>query len=52
MDCAGEDPNTKPTAYKDYPNPDASPVTLHVSADGLKVGSLGTAAVAAAGKKR
>jgi X-Pro dipeptidyl-peptidase len=45
------DPNTRPTAYKDYPNPDASPVTLHLSADGLKVGRLGTAAVAAQAKE-
>ncbi len=45
------DPNTKPTPYKDYPNPDASPVMLHISADGLKVGNLSMAAVARLGKE-
>jgi X-Pro dipeptidyl-peptidase len=45
------DPAEKPTPYKDYPNPDASPVTLHLSADGLKVGSLGITAVPGQGKE-
>ena len=44
-------PATKPTPYKDYPNPDASPVVLHLSADGLKVGNLSDTAVAAQGKE-
>lgn len=29
-----------PTAYKDYPNPDASFVTLHPHSDGSKIGDL------------
>ncbi len=45
------DPANKPTPYKDYPNPDASPVTLHISADGLRTGNLGTPLVAAQGKE-
>jgi X-Pro dipeptidyl-peptidase len=31
-----------PTSYKDYPNPDASPVTLHLHNGGLNAGSLNT----------
>jgi X-Pro dipeptidyl-peptidase len=38
-------PQGNPTPYSDYPNPDASPVALHPSADGLKIGNLGTAAL-------
>ncbi|HVT81626.1 MAG TPA: CocE/NonD family hydrolase, partial [Phycisphaerae bacterium] len=34
----------QPTPYKNYPNPDATPVALHLGGDGLKVGNLGTAA--------
>jgi X-Pro dipeptidyl-peptidase len=45
------DPPTKPTPYQDYPHPDASPVTLHLSGDGLKAGNLGTAAIPAPGKE-
>jgi X-Pro dipeptidyl-peptidase len=45
------DQNSNPTPYKDYPNPDAMPVALHISADGLKVGNLGTAAVPGQGKE-
>ena len=32
----------KPTSYKDYPNPDASNVTLYLHAEGLKTGTLST----------
>jgi X-Pro dipeptidyl-peptidase len=31
---------SKPTAYEDYPNPAASPVTLHLTAGAPKVGGL------------
>ncbi|TYA54791.1 Xaa-Pro dipeptidyl-peptidase [Formosa maritima] len=31
-----------PTTYKDYPNPDASLVTLHLKSGGLKTGALST----------
>ena len=34
--------STEPTAYKDYPNPDASLVTLHLNSGGLKMGQLST----------
>ncbi|MCX7547615.1 Xaa-Pro dipeptidyl-peptidase [Xanthomarina sp. F1114] len=30
----------EPTAYKEYPNPDASPVTFHLQKEGLKTGVL------------
>ena len=36
------DKMSEPTAYKDYPNPDASPVTLHLNAGGLTKGELST----------
>jgi X-Pro dipeptidyl-peptidase len=36
---------TQPTPYADYPNPDASPVRLHLVAGGAAVGGLGTVAV-------
>jgi X-Pro dipeptidyl-peptidase len=36
---------TQPTPYADYPNPDASPVRLHLVAGGASVGGLGTAVV-------
>jgi X-Pro dipeptidyl-peptidase len=45
------DPNARPTAYNDYPHPEASPVTLHLSGDGLKAGNLGTTAVATQGRQ-
>jgi X-Pro dipeptidyl-peptidase len=45
------DPNTRPTPYKDYPNPDASPVALHLGAGGLKKGTLGTTALTGQGKE-
>ncbi|MEZ5966786.1 MAG: Xaa-Pro dipeptidyl-peptidase [Planctomycetota bacterium] len=32
---------SEPTAYPDYPNPDAAAVTLHLGAGGGKTGSLG-----------
>ncbi|MCK5652912.1 MAG: Xaa-Pro dipeptidyl-peptidase, partial [Gemmatimonadetes bacterium] len=31
---------TDPTPYPDYPNPDASPVTLHLQAGGVQTGGL------------
>ena len=34
------DDMNEPTAYADYPNPDASPVTLYLSSDGTKKGIL------------
>lgn len=34
----------EPTPYADYPHPDAQPVTLHLSAGGLKQGQLTTTA--------
>lgn len=34
----------EPTSYADYPHPDARPVTLHLSAGGLKQGQLTTEA--------
>lgn len=36
------DKRTEPTPYKDYPNPDASSVKLHLGAGGLKAGLLST----------
>ncbi|PNW29923.1 Xaa-Pro dipeptidyl-peptidase [Formosa algae] len=30
----------EPTSYADYPNPDAKPVSLHITAGGLKAGEL------------
>lgn len=38
-----------PTAYDDYPHPEAAPVTLHPGGDGLGIGTLTLAAVAGAG---
>ncbi|MBL8723693.1 MAG: Xaa-Pro dipeptidyl-peptidase [Planctomycetes bacterium] len=38
------DRNSNPTSYPDYPHPEAALVALHGSGDGLKVGTLGTAA--------
>ncbi|MCF7957165.1 MAG: Xaa-Pro dipeptidyl-peptidase [Phycisphaerae bacterium] len=36
------DDQKKPTAYQDYPNPDASPVTFHLNAGAPKAGKLST----------
>ena len=36
---------TQPTPYPDYPNPAASPVTLHLQAGGIGVGGLNLTAV-------
>jgi X-Pro dipeptidyl-peptidase len=36
----------EPTAYTDYPNPEAKPVTLFLSGNGATEGGLGTSAVA------
>ncbi len=35
-----KDKRAEPTPYPDYPHPDAKPVTLHLSAGGLKQGQL------------
>ena len=35
---------TDPTPYPDYPNPDASPVTLHLQAGGVQTGGLSMSA--------
>lgn len=35
-----DDPNSKPTSYANYPNPDAKDVTLYLQKDGLKKGTL------------
>jgi X-Pro dipeptidyl-peptidase len=40
-----------PTAYADYPNPDAAPVTLHLEKGGEKQGKLTSASRAGAGKE-
>ncbi len=37
-----DDERGNPTPYKDYPNPDASPVKLHLSFGGLHIGGLNT----------
>tara|TARA_R110001599_G_scaffold80408_1_gene217237 strand:- start:3136 stop:4956 length:1821 start_codon:yes stop_codon:yes gene_type:complete len=34
------DPRNQPTSYKNYPNPDAKPVTLHLQKGGLTAGNL------------
>lgn len=39
-----DDERTNPTPYKDYPNPDAEPVTLHLKAGAPERGSLVTEA--------
>ncbi|CDF78096.1 Xaa-pro dipeptidyl-peptidase [Formosa agariphila KMM 3901] len=36
------DAPSEPTAYKDFPNPNAKPVTLHLHAGGTKAGELST----------
>ncbi len=41
----------QPTAYADYPNPDAALVTLHLEKGGEKLGKLTTAASAGQGKE-
>ncbi|MGJ5641925.1 Xaa-Pro dipeptidyl-peptidase [Formosa sp. S-31] len=37
-----DDDRLKPTAYADYPNPEAKPVTLHLQAGGVTAGGLST----------
>jgi X-Pro dipeptidyl-peptidase len=37
-----DDERTDPTAYADYPNPEASPVTLHLTTGAPEKGGLGT----------
>jgi X-Pro dipeptidyl-peptidase len=39
------DERTDPTPYLDYPNPAASPVSLHLEAGGIQVGGLSTTAL-------
>lgn len=41
----------KPTAYADYPNPDASPVKFFLTAGGIQNGSLATEPVSGHGKE-
>jgi len=45
------DKNDNPTAYADYPNPDAKDVTLYFQKDGLKTGALTTKKVKKQGKE-
>ena len=40
-----DDERTEPTPYKDYPNPEASPVELHLTAGAPESGTLGLDAV-------
>ncbi len=41
----------EPTSYKDYPNPDASDVTLYLKASGLKSGTLSSGKTKKQGKE-
>ena len=41
-----------PTPYADYPNPDASPVTLHLQASGVEVGGLSPTPTAGQGAEK
>ena len=41
-----------PTPYADYPNPDASPVTLHLTAGGGRIGGLSTKAAGNQGSEQ
>jgi len=43
------DERTNPTSYEDYPNPDASPVTLYLIAGAPEQGKLGTETVSGQG---
>ncbi|MCK5766481.1 MAG: Xaa-Pro dipeptidyl-peptidase [Bacteroidales bacterium] len=43
------DERTDPTSYEDYPNPDASPVTLFLTAGAPEQGKLGTETVSGQG---
>jgi X-Pro dipeptidyl-peptidase len=45
------DDRIKPTPYEDYPNPDAAPVTLYLSAGAPEQGKLSTTAVSGQGKE-
>jgi len=45
------DTRDNPTPYKDFPNPDASYVTLHLGKNGLKLGSLNTSKLKKQGKE-
>ena len=45
------DERTDPTPYADYPNPDASPVTLYLTAGAPEQGKLSTEAVSGQGKE-
>ncbi len=44
-------PRTEPTAYEDYPNPDAFPVTLYLESGAPEQGKLTTEAVRGQGKE-
>ena len=46
------DKNDKPTVYKDYPNPDASPVTLYLSGNAPRRGALTLEKTTGAGKEK
>ncbi len=46
------DTRDKPTPYKDYPNPDASYVTLHLGANGSKLGLLNSTKLKKQGKEK
>ena len=43
---------TDPTPYPDYPNPGASPVTLHLQAGGVQTGGLSMSAIPGQGPER
>jgi len=45
------DQRDKPTPYADYPNPDASPVQMYLTAGGIQKGGLVTAPVKGQGKE-
>lgn len=45
------DERANPTPYTDYPNPDASPVTLYLTAGAPEYGKLGIEAVSGQGKE-
>jgi len=48
----GRAPMPPPVPYADYPNPDASPVTLHLQAGGNRVGLLNTEQVRNQGREK
>lgn len=46
-----DDKMEEPTAYKDYPNPEAKDVTLYLTSGAPKVGGLSTSKIASQGKE-